>query len=97
MIPPGVGAASPVDTMSPRATIARMTVYPVTTAQAATILGCTARTVQRHVAAAGLGRRLGNATVLEASEIAKLRRLVQATPGNPGKTPKRVIVVDGDN
>ena len=52
-------------------------------AEAAHRIGCSIRTVQRVAGRHAIGARLGPALYFSQQEIARLRALVRAGPGNP--------------
>lgn len=52
-------------------------------AEAAKQIGCARRTLSRHARQLGLGQIVGGARVLTAREIARIRAVVRAGPGNP--------------
>lgn len=67
------------------------------TVTAAAEIGCNKATISRRCKDLGLGTRLGSNLVLTAGDIAKLKKVIPAKPGNPnfvagnyfGKPPKK--------
>lgn len=55
----------------------------ITTTEAARLLDCSRRTVQRWCVRESIGQRLGRDVLLTKADVARLAKLVKPGPGNP--------------